>query len=173
MHPAVVEGSLRLHDRFYAQLEDVIGGVVARHGFFLLLDLHSYNHRRGGPRAPVDDPEANPEINVGTATLDRLRFGRVADALVDALRGQEGPLGPLDVRENVRFQGGYLSRWANTRFLGAGCALALDVKKIYMDEWTGKIAPGLARMIGEALAAAIPAALAAFETVDRPVNPAA
>jgi N-formylglutamate deformylase len=44
---------------------------------------------------------------------------------------------PLDVRENVRFEGGYLTQWVHERYEGVGCALAVELKKVFMDEWTG------------------------------------
>jgi N-formylglutamate deformylase len=59
----------------------------------------------------------------------------------------------LDVRENVRFQGGYLSRWVNETFRGAGCALAIDVKKFFMDELTGELDREMFDAVGRALGA--------------------
>ena len=43
----------------------------------------------------------------------------------------------LDVRENVVFEGGYLSQWVHERYPEQGCALAVELKKVFMDEWTG------------------------------------
>jgi hypothetical protein len=43
----------------------------------------------------------------------------------------------LDVRENVRFQGGHLSRWVATHYPTTACVLAVELKKTFMDEWTG------------------------------------
>src|SRR5581483_9526933 len=67
--------------------------VLARAGAggrpFVVLDLHSYNHRRGGPGAPPADPAANPEINLGTGSLDRDRFGRLAERFAADLRTVE------------------------------------------------------------------------------------
>ena len=48
----------------------------------------------------------------------------------------------LDVRENVAFQGkGELTRFVHERYPGQGCAIALEFKKFYMDEWTGEPDP--------------------------------
>ena len=42
------------------------------------------------------------------------------------------------MRENVAFQGkGELTRFVHERYPGRGCAIALEFKKFYMDEWTG------------------------------------
>ena len=43
----------------------------------------------------------------------------------------------LDVRENVKFRGGYLSWWIHEHYPEQGLALAIEVKKFFMDEWTG------------------------------------
>jgi hypothetical protein len=49
---------------------------------------------------------------------------------------------PLDVRENVAFAGkGEQTRFIHEHFPKTGCAIAVEFKKIFMDEWTG--APGL------------------------------
>jgi N-formylglutamate deformylase len=32
-----------------------------------------------------------------------------------------------------------LSRWVNERYPGAGCALALEFKKTFMNEWTDAV----------------------------------
>jgi hypothetical protein len=56
----------------------------------------------------------------------------------------------LDVRENVAFQGkGELARFVHDAWPGAGCAIAIEFKKFYMDEWTGVPDPAeLAAMRG-------------------------
>ena len=42
----------------------------------------------------------------------------------------------LDVRENVKFEGGYFAEWIHTHFPDSACVLAIEVKKFFMDEWT-------------------------------------
>ena len=61
----------------------------------------------------------------------------------------------LDVRENIRFEGGELSRWVHERYEGEGCALAVELKKVFMDEWTSE--PNVAHIteIAGALASAV------------------
>ncbi len=66
----VIAGSLALYDRFYEELGELCDGLVETHGRVVVLDIHSYNHRRNGPDAPVDDPELNPEVNLGTESID-------------------------------------------------------------------------------------------------------
>jgi N-formylglutamate deformylase len=146
----VVEHSLVLYDQFYADLEGVLRRTEAAAGAFVVYDLHSYDHRRDGRPA---DPAGNPEVNVGTGTLDRDRFASVAKRFVADLSDQDAGGRRLDVRENVRFQGGHLSRWVNRTFPGTGCALAIDVKKFFMDELTGELDDEVFQAVGRALAA--------------------
>lgn len=132
--PAVVERSLAGHDGFYAALAGRLDVLAAR-GAFVVLDIHSYNHRRDGLPAP---PAENPELNIGTGTLDRGRWHRVVDGLIDGMRAQRVARRTMDVRENVRFGGGRLVQWIHQRYPDTGCALALEFKKVFMDEWTGE-----------------------------------
>ena len=37
----------------------------------------------------------------------------------------------------MRFRGGYLSQWLSERYPTTACTLALEFKKVFMDEWTG------------------------------------
>jgi len=131
-----VERSLRGHDEFYAALARELDRL-ALSGPFVVLDIHSYNHRRGGPEAVPAPDAANPEVNIGTGTLDRDRWGHLVDRFMDDLSHRQVAGHDLDVRENIRFKGGYLSRWVHERYDGVGCALAVELKKVFMDEWSG------------------------------------
>jgi N-formylglutamate deformylase len=132
-----IERSRQLHDEFYAELAHHLDRLAAQ-GRFLVLDIHSYNHHREGPDGPSAAARDNPEVNVGTGALDRSRWGHVVDAFVDELRLQTVDGHHLDVRENVRFRGGHLSRWVTANYPETGCTLALEFKKLFMDEWTGE-----------------------------------
>ncbi|MDA1189114.1 MAG: N-formylglutamate amidohydrolase, partial [Chloroflexi bacterium] len=135
---SVVTDSLAQYDRFYAEMRRILTAAEKRHGRFVVLDLHTYNHHRLGPDAPFDDPQANPEVNVGTANMNRELWGPLvdrfnADAAAFDFLGRK-----LDVRENVKFGGGYLSKWVSENFPNSGCCLAIEFKKFFMDEWTGR-----------------------------------
>src|SRR5688500_3911247 len=131
-----VERSRRLHDAFYALLAGCLDDLAVQ-GPFVVLDLHSYNHRRDGADAPPAPEAENPDVNIGTGSLDRERWGGLVDHFMDDLGQQVVGGRPLDVRENVRFEGGYLTQWVHERYAGVGCALAVELKKVFMDEWTG------------------------------------
>lgn len=158
----VVRGSLAVYDSFYAELAEWLD-PLARSGPFIVLDIHSYNHRRGGPDQPPDPAINNPDINVGTGSLDRRRWGSVVDTVIEILGGTEVGGRPLDVRENVRFKGAHLARWVHDRYPATGCALALEFKKTFMDEWTGVVDEAHLDALTVALRDALPACLAAIE----------
>ena len=146
------EQSLEEYDRFYERLKEILDEKVELHGKFVVLDLHSYNHRRAGSSAPAASAEENPQVNLGTGSMPRERWAPLVDRFLNDLTSYEFPGGPLDVRENVRFRGGHLPRWVHENYPEQGCALALEFKKTFMDEWTGEPIPELVDAIGSALA---------------------
>lgn len=135
----MIERSLEEYDAFYVQMEALLRDILAREGHFVVLDLHSYNYRRAGPEGPAADPAGNPEVNVGTGTLDHERWGGVLETLMQELSSVDVAGRHLDVRENVKFYGGNMTRWINNTFAGVGCSLAIELKKFFMDEWTGEL----------------------------------
>jgi N-formylglutamate amidohydrolase len=159
----LVDRSRRLHVEFYAQLRRLIEDRLARWGRLVVFDLHSYNHRRGGPDGPHDDPLANPEINVGTGTMDRQRWSFLVDRVVHELREVDYLGRSLDVRENIRFFGGYFPRWLHESFPESVCAIALEVKKFFMDEWTGAVDQVQLEAIGRVLRRAAEGAMEELE----------
>jgi uncharacterized protein (TIGR02421 family) len=155
---SVRAASLALYDAFYSELAGVLRRAEAEFGAFAVYDLHCYNHRREKPGRPPADPAANPDVNVGTGSLDRRRWGRLVDRFMEDLvtAGKEIAGRELDVRENVRFRGGHLCRWVHQTFPDTGCALAVDVKKFFMDEVTGTLDRPVWEAVGRALAATVP-----------------
>ncbi len=153
---ALRAAALRRHQRFYDEVGALLGKLLRLHDRVAVLDLHSYCHRRGGPSAPADDPQRNPEINLCTESIERRRWGALIDRAADDLRvhGVDGRR--LDVRENVRFRGGNFVRWLNRTHGERVCALQIEVKKTFMDEWSGQLFEPRFRALGDALAAAVP-----------------
>jgi N-formylglutamate amidohydrolase len=163
--PTLVDRSLAEYDAFYAEMADVLDRKARQHGRFVVFDLHSYNHRRKGPDAEPDDPHLNPDVNVGTGTLDHDRWGHVVDAFIEALRGVDFMGRKLDVRENIKFFGGHLSRWVHSTYPESGCTLAIEFKKFFMDEWTGEPNREALRAIEKALRETIPPVLEALHAL--------
>jgi len=151
--------SLEEHDAFYREAGELLNDVERRHGRFVVLDLHSYNHRRNGPDGAPADPQGNPQVNVGTGTMDRERWAPIVDRFISDLRAFDFPGGALDVRENVKFLGRRVPQFVHQSFPTTGCALAVEVKKFFMDEWTGERNPELFAAVGRALASTVPGIL--------------
>ncbi len=111
-----VDHALMTYDNFYDQMDLLFNQLQASWGKFVVLDLHSYNCRRSGANGPFDPQELNPDLNIGTGTMNRELWKPLVDNAISTLRqfnffGRE-----LDVRENVKFQGGELARWAHQKF---------------------------------------------------------
>ena len=152
--PEEIAESLRLYDRFYVELSSVLDRLVAENGGFVLFDIHSYNHRRAGASGEPDPPEQSPVVNLGTGSLPE-KWKPVAEAFVESMRASILDGVPLDVRENVRFEGRQVARWVHERYGDEGCALAIELKKTFMDEWTGEFEADRLAELGEALAASV------------------
>jgi N-formylglutamate amidohydrolase len=161
---AVVAGSLDVYDAFYTELGRRLDKVAER-GPFVVFDVHSYNHRRDGADAAEAPGEENPDVNVGTGSLDRERFGPVVDAFMDSLGAAGFPGTGLDVRENVRFRGRRLAAWTHERYPERAIVLALEFKKVFMDEWTGEVDRAHVSDLARALADSIPAVQEALREV--------
>jgi hypothetical protein len=149
-----LEDSRRIHDAFYGCLSAHMDRLAAN-GQFLVLDVHSYNHRRGGPDAPPEPAAGNPEVNVGTAALDGRRWDRTVATFVETLGDQQVRDHHLDVRVNVRFRGGHLCRWVVEHYPETACPLAIEFKKVFMDEWTGECDHAYVSELREALCVAV------------------
>ncbi len=145
--------SLDFHADYYAMLETVLSTLERRHGAFVVLDVHSYNHRRQGADAPATAQAEAPDINIGTFSMDRSRWGDVVSAVGHHFASATIGGRRLDVRENVAFQGkGEQTRFIHERFAENGCAIAIEFKKFFMDEWTGKPDERVVADIREAIA---------------------
>ncbi len=153
---AHIARALAAYDDFYAALERVLRDRIRRHGRVVVLDIHSYNHRRDGAGAPAADPAQNPEINLGTGTLDRARWGALVDRFCVDLVAASPASRRLDLGENVKFRGGWMSRWIHQTFPETACALAIEFKKTFMDEWTGALDERRLAELRAALAATLP-----------------
>ena len=50
----MVGRSLDIHAHYYRMLGQLLDDIAAGHPRFVLLDVHSYNHRRDGPGGDAD-----------------------------------------------------------------------------------------------------------------------
>ena len=134
-----IDASLARYDQFYRDITRLIEHRLERWGSLLLLDIHSYNHRRAGAVAAAANEGENPDIDLGVTTLDHSRWGdMVADFSAVLSRSEAGNRTP-DVRRNVRYPtGGHFPEWVYARYGSDVCTISLEYKKFYMDEWTSQ-----------------------------------
>ena len=71
-----------------------LDGAAMRHERFVLIDVHSYNHRRGGPRADPTPQADAPDINIGTFSMPRDHWRFLIDPLMEAMRGKSAAVSP-------------------------------------------------------------------------------
>lgn len=144
--------TMKNYNAFYAEMKRLFNRLTKREGRFVVLDLHTYNHRRGGPGAKAAPESENPEVNIGTGTMkDRAQWAGVIDRFMADLSSFDYDRGRLDVRENVKFKGGQFARWIHETFPKSACVISVEFKKFFMDEWSGAPDPDQVGMISAAL----------------------
>ena len=164
LHDAEIDHLRMIHQDYYGVLDAVLTGLKRRHGRFIVLDVHSYNHRRAGALEAPTAPDLAPDINIGTFSMDRQRWAHVVDAFIAFCRAQTVNGRRLDVRENIAFEGrGEQTRFIHERFPETGCSIAVEFKKIFMDEWTGAPDQTCIDEIAALLAGAVPVLERALE----------
>ncbi|MDX1582799.1 MAG: N-formylglutamate amidohydrolase, partial [Thermoanaerobaculia bacterium] len=152
----VLMRSLLRRREFYLQLEDLLRRKRDRYGEVVVLDIHSYNHRRAGGDEPPEAETENPDINVGTGSMDRDAWAHVVDPVMETMSAFDRAGRRLDVRENVKFKGGELARWVHRTFPESGCALAIEFKKVFMNEWTGELDTGMIKAYRDLVRGIVP-----------------
>ena len=159
----IIKTTMRMYDEFYNDMRTAFLAMQKKYGKFIVFDLHSYNFKRQGPDGPVDNPKENPDVNIGTGTMtNRKHWAGVVDRFISDLSKVSLNGSPLDVRENVKFRGRQLGRWAHETFPESACVLSIDIKKIFMDEWSGAMDQRRFDIIKGGIAATIPGVLQAL-----------
>ena len=160
---AEIARSLERWDRFYAMFAELVDRLLERWESVLLVDLHSYNHRRDGATADAAPQSDNPDIELGLTTADPDRWGEVTERFAQALRGVPIAGRTPDVRANVRFPtGGHFPEWVFARWGARVCTISPEYKKIFMDEWTGHADIAELHALARGLHAAVSAVRPAF-----------
>lgn len=157
--PELIEQTLAEYDAFYAAVGRICRSLEQRYGRFVIYDLHTYNHYRQGPDAPAADELHNPEINLGTGSLDRENWEPVVERFMRDMRHFNFLGRRLDVRENVKFVGGHFSKWVRAHFPHSACVLSVEVKKFFMNEWTHQPDGVKMEAVHQALRSTVPGVL--------------
>jgi len=132
------EKLFQFYDSFYETTKRHLEKLLELHPNVFVYDIHSYNHRKKGANAEPDAKNENPDIILGTNNMPEKWFPLV-DSIQEKFSSQEYFNTHLDVRKNIKYPGGRFSRWLHETFPDTVCCIALEIKKIYMDEWTGLV----------------------------------
>jgi len=131
------------HTNIYQEIEDLIQSSIDKFGYFIIYDIHSYNSKRNSPEEEIDQ-EHNPQINLGTAYINS-KWTPLIKKLKTFISKEKIYNEAPDIRENVKFKGGYLSQRINMKYGEYGCVISFEFRKDFMDEWTGT--PDINRII--------------------------
>jgi len=123
------------HKNIYNEIEELIQKTIEQYGFFIIYDIHSYNAKRNGPEEIIDS-NLNPQINLGTAYIDN-KWTPLIHQLVEFIKQEKLYSYPIDIQENIKFKGGYLSQLLNKKYAEYGCVISFEFRKDFMNEWTG------------------------------------
>jgi N-formylglutamate deformylase len=141
LSPEMVSRSLDYYKNFYEAAGEQVQQIIDKHGYAIIYDIHSYNHRREGADKAAASPEGNPDIDILTSGIHMDTWRPVLDKLKQVLSDHPFPGGKLDVREEVRFTGdkSHFMQWILNRFQDKVLVPSIEFKKIYMDEWTNEL----------------------------------
>ena len=144
---------LRLHDGFYQYASRFIDDLLQRHERVVVLDLHSCGQPRNGP-----DPagRVQPEIAVGTHSVDRDAWGDLVGGLIEALARFDIRGRSFDVAEDRETEAGYFTAWVNDTYGTSVCSLALRVRRTFLDARTGRRRAISHPSVGAALRSTLP-----------------
>ena len=131
-----IERSRARHDEAWAAIDALVDDAVARFGFCVLLDFHSYCYRREDPTVIWWEHPERPVFNLGTRGAHP-RFRALNTALLDALRPLQWQGRTVTVGENSVFGGGTLHRRHQARHPGRVVVPSLELVKVFMDEHSG------------------------------------
>lgn len=134
----VYKASMQKYHEFYREVELELDKAVENNKFIVVYDLHSYNYRRNGPYKPPESDALNPEINLGTGTMNEERWRPIIERFINEVQNYNFMGYNLDIRENVKFRGGHLAKWIHQKYPQSVCCLSIEFRKFFMNEWTGE-----------------------------------
>ncbi len=129
--------SMAKHREFHDFMDTVVEYLLRQGKYAVLFDMHSFCYQRKEIIPWSQDP--GPEINIGSKAVNRVVFGRVIEDFKQSLSGLSIDGYPIRIAENEVFGGGYLARRLSKTYSGRLLVLAMEYKKIFMDEVTGEV----------------------------------
>jgi hypothetical protein len=129
--------SLAKHQEFHNFMDIVTNYLLKQNDFALIFDMHSYCYQREKEIDWFKDDK--PELNIGTKAVNRTIFGSAIDRFKRKLSGTYIENHPIRVKENDVFEGGYLARRLSKEHQNQLLVLALEYKKMFMNERLGTL----------------------------------
>lgn len=133
--PTLVHQLHQDHRNFYQQIDTHIQNTIDKHGHFIVFDVHSYNAQRINEKETIDK-KANPQINLGTY-YNKEKWRPFINLFIACVRRRQLLGNAIDIRENIKFKGGYLAQHILYKFGDRGCVLSIEFRKDFMNEWSG------------------------------------
>ena len=161
----IINRSLEVYDHFYKMAKEYFDSLFELNEKIVVYDIHSYNHQRDGENIFADAGE-NPEINLGIKNMDQEIWKPVIHVLKDSFSTMDYNGRTLDVRENIKFKGGYFGQWLYEQYGKKICPVSIEFKKFFMNEWTGEPYDKEIRLIGQLLAASKERVLDALKKIN-------
>lgn len=136
------------HAQFYRILYAVIEALREDYGQCIVYDIHSYNYQR-------HERKDLPVFNLGTSSVTNTTWQPVIADWLESLRGIHVENVETTVAENDIFHGkGFLATTSHSRYKNV-LVLATEVKKVFMNELTGKADPLILPQLQQEFNAAI------------------
>ncbi len=132
----MIDESLTVYDNFYLQAKKYFDSLFMLHKNIVVYDIHSYNHRRDS-NIPADVKE-NPEVNIGTKNMDYEIWQPLVQVMINSFKSFDYDGRTLDVRENIKFKGGYFGQWLHEQYGNKVCPVSIEFKKFFMNELRGE-----------------------------------
>ncbi|MBF0610601.1 MAG: N-formylglutamate amidohydrolase [Magnetococcales bacterium] len=151
----VVLRSRELHRQFYQEVQRLLDGLLTVYPRVVVLDIHSYNHRRQGPTGPAAPLAGNPDIDLLIPEGERQAWRACYEVVYRALSEIRVDGRLLTVGNNVRFQRAAFGDWVARTYGRRVFVLVIEFKKIFMDEWSGRLDQATATCLGGGLARAV------------------
>jgi len=129
--------TLLKYREFHALLDMVINFILESCRMAILFDVHSFCYQR--ERRQEWWKDEHPEVNLGTRSINRDYFAPRIEAFLEHISRTRVDGHRIRVAENAVFPGGYLTRKFARSHEKEVLVLAIEYKKIFMDEHTGQL----------------------------------
>ncbi len=168
LHPPSKEElniSYQKYDEFHEMLDFLVERMTARFGKLLVLDAHSYNFRRQNYQGRE---HTLPTFNLAASATDQKKYRAVLDRIAQNLAKIRIGGAAATVKENDVFKkDGAVAAVLEKKYPDA-FVLPVEIKKVYMDERTGELAPSVIESLRHGIFAAVGDASALLSLAQSP-----